>query len=79
MKKFVISLREDGEDVGIVTSGTLSPCLNVGIAMGYVTPDKREIGNILDILIREKSVKAKVIKPPFVAKDWAQKQEEVNV
>lgn len=63
--------------VGIVTSGTLSPCLNVGIAMGYVAPDKRDAGSILDIKVRDKPVKAKVIKPPFVPKDWAQKHEEV--
>ena len=56
--------------VGVVTSGTLSPCLNVGIAMGYVAPDKREVGTILDIIVRDKPVKAKVVKPPFVPKDW---------
>ena len=69
-------IQKDGAPVGIVTSGTLSPCLNVGIAMGYVAPDKREAGSLLDIMIREKPVKAKVIKPPFVPKDWAQKQQE---
>ena len=70
-------IQKDGLSVGTVTSGTLSPCLNVGIAMGYVAPDKREVGNILDIIVRDKPIKAKVIKPPFVPKDWAQKQEEI--
>ncbi|KYK20756.1 hypothetical protein AYK25_04460 [Thermoplasmatales archaeon SM1-50] len=69
-------IQKDGTPVGIVTSGTLSPCLNKGIAMGYVDPDKREIGNLLDIIIRDRVVNAKVIKPPFVPKDWAQKQQE---
>jgi len=64
-------IRKDGENVGIVTSGTLSPCLNTGIAMGYVRPDFREEGNILEITVRNKPVKAKVVKPPFVKKDWA--------
>jgi aminomethyltransferase len=68
-------IQKEGTPVGIVTSGTLSPCLNVGIAMGYVAPDKRAVGSLLDILIREKPVKAQVIKPPFVPKDWAQKQQ----
>ncbi|MFH1102113.1 MAG: glycine cleavage system aminomethyltransferase GcvT [Methanobacteriota archaeon] len=66
-------IQKDGKPVGVVTSGSLSPCLNTGIAMGYVEPDKREVGTILDIIVRDKSVKAKVIKPPFVPKDWAQK------
>jgi aminomethyltransferase len=68
-------IQKDGTAVGVVTSGTLSPCLGVGIAMGYVQHDKREVGSILDIMIRDKPVKAKVIKPPFVPKDWAQKPE----
>lgn len=67
-------IQKDGTAVGIVTSGTLSPCLNVGIAMGYVAHDKREVGSILDIIVREKPIKAKVIKPPFVPKDWALSQ-----
>jgi len=70
-------IQKDGTVVGIVTSGTLSPCLNVGIAMGYVAPDKREVGSILDIMVRDKPVKVKVMKPPFVPKDWAQKHEEI--
>ena len=65
-------IRKDGEKVGVVSSGTLSPCLNRGIAMGYVHPEFRDAGNILEIVVRNKSVKAKVVKAPFVKKDWAQ-------
>ena len=65
-------IQKDGKKVGIVTSGTMSPCLNTGIAMGYVHPDFRQKESILDIIIRDKSIKAEVIKPPFVPKDWAQ-------
>ena len=60
--------------MGKVTSGTMSPCLNTGIAMGYVNHDSREKDSNLDIIIRDKAVKAKVVKPPFVPKDWAQNQ-----
>ena len=63
---------KDENKVGIVTSGTLSPCLNVGIAMGYVHPDFREKDSILEIVIRDKPITAKVVKPPFVPKDWSQ-------
>ena len=65
-------IRKDEEKVGVVSSGTLSPCLNRGIAMGYVHPEFREAGNILEIVVRNKLVKAKVVKAPFVKKDWAQ-------
>ena len=65
-------IQKDGKKIGKVTSGTLSPCLNKGIAMGYVHPDFREKDSILEIIIRDKPVKAKVVKPPFVPKDWAQ-------
>jgi len=65
-------IQKNGETVGKVTSGTLSSCLNTGIAMGYVHPDFREKEGILDIIVRDKPIKAKVVKPPFVPKDWAQ-------
>jgi len=65
-------IQKDGKKIGLVTSGTLSPCLNTGIAMGYVHPDFREKDSILEIIVRGKVVKAKVVKPPFVPKDWAQ-------
>jgi len=64
-------IQKDGKTVGKVTSGTLSPCLNIGIAMGYVHPDFRTVGDKLDIMVRGKPVKAEVVKPPFVDKEWA--------
>ena len=64
-------IEKDGKKVGIVTSGTMSPCLKTGIAMGYVDSDCREKDSILDIIVRGKPIKAKVVKPPIVPKDWA--------
>ncbi|MCK4365065.1 MAG: glycine cleavage system protein T, partial [Thermoplasmatales archaeon] len=64
-------IQKNGKKVGKVTSGTMSPCLDKGIAMGYVHPDYREKESILEIIIRGKPVKAKVVKPPIVPKDWA--------
>jgi len=66
-------VEKDGKKVGKVTSGTLSPCIGKGIAMAYVHPSYRTIGDELDIVIREKRLKAKVVKPPFVPKDWSEK------
>ena len=64
-------VKKDGVSVGRVSSGSLSPCLNKGIAMAYVDPKYREVDSVLDIDIRGKPVKAKVIKSPFVKQDWA--------
>ena len=41
--------------------------------MGYVHPGFRNIGDTLDIIIRGKPVKVEIVKPPFVPKDWAEK------
>jgi aminomethyltransferase len=68
------AVEKDGQKIGVVSSGTLSPCLNKGIAMAYIKPDYIKIDNEVDILIRGKKVRAKMIKPPFVPKDWAEKQ-----
>ena len=69
-----MEIQKDGKKVGRVTSGTMSPCLNVGIAMGYVNHDSREKDTILDVIVRDKPIKSKVVKPPFVPKDWAETQ-----
>jgi aminomethyltransferase len=63
-------IQKDNKEIGAVTSGTLSPCLNTGIAMGYVHPDYREKDSIIEIIIRGKPVNAKVVRPPIVPKDW---------
>lgn len=55
-----------GDVVGAVTSGTLSPCLKKGIAMGYVRPPFHREGTEVEVVIRGASTKARVVKPPFV-------------
>jgi aminomethyltransferase len=64
-------VEKDGATIGNVTSGTLSPCLNKGIAMAYVNQEYRDVGTELDIVIRgKKTVRTVVVKPPFIKKDW---------
>jgi len=65
------TVKKDEKNIGVVSSGTMSPCLNKGIAMAYIKPDYIKIDNTADIIIRGRKVKAKMIKPPFVSKDWA--------
>lgn len=54
-----------GRKVGAVTSGTLSPITDKGIAMGYVEKDIAHEGDLVEVRIRERVEKAKIIKPPF--------------
>jgi aminomethyltransferase len=61
-------LNESGNAIGEVTSGTQSPSLNLGIGMGYVKSDLAKVGNEIFISIRDKSLKAKIVKMPFVKK-----------
>jgi glycine cleavage system T protein len=53
----------DGEKpIGLVTSGGMSPTLGVGIALGYVPPDYKELGTEVNIRIRKNLVGGKVVK-----------------
>ena len=76
VKKVLIGIRMEGRGIprhgyeimdeekaiGLVTSGGLSPTLNVGIAMGYVPPEYKKINTELNIKIRNRLVKGKVVK-----------------
>jgi aminomethyltransferase len=57
---------EEGKIIGKVTSGTMSPILKEGIGMGYVQSAYSKPGNYIFINIREKLLKAEIVKPPFV-------------
>ncbi|MDR0907260.1 MAG: glycine cleavage system aminomethyltransferase GcvT [Rikenellaceae bacterium] len=56
----------EGNIIGRVTSGTMSPMLKEGIGLGYVTPEFASLGTEIAVIIREKPVKAVVVKPPFI-------------
>ncbi len=58
-------VNSDGEDIGEVTSGTMSPMLKIGIGMGYVKPEYAKLGTEIFIQVRNKSLRAEVVKPPF--------------
>ena len=59
---------ENGQQIGIVTSGTHSPSLDEPIGIGFVTPAYKEPGSIFYVDIRGKKVKATTCKTPFIAK-----------
>jgi aminomethyltransferase len=55
----------NGNKIGFVTSGTMSPSLNKGIGLGYVPSALSETGSEILIQIRKNTIKAKVVKLPF--------------
>ena len=58
-------VNSDGEKIGIVTSGTMSPTRKIGIGMGYVKPEYSKAGTEICIDMRGRKLKAVVVKPPF--------------
>ena len=60
-------VRADGEPVGETTSGTFSPTLRIGIALGYLSPrDRFKAGDEVEVDVRGRPGKAEVARPPFV-------------
>jgi aminomethyltransferase len=55
----------EGEIIGRVTSGTMSPYLKKAIGLGYVSIGYSAIDSEIFVVIRDKHVKAKVVKLPF--------------
>ena len=61
---------KNGEKIGFITSGGISPILNANIAMAYVKNDKDIcIDSVVQVMIREKLHNAEVVKRPFVNKN----------
>lgn len=58
-------VNESGEKIGTVTSGTMAPTTKVGIGLGYVKPEYSALGTTIYVRIRDKNIKAEVVKPPF--------------
>ena len=54
-----------GNTIGFVTSGTMSPTRKIGIGMGYVKTEFAKVGTEIAVQIRNKAVKAVVVKTPF--------------
>lgn len=55
----------NGNCIGNVTSGTMSPCLQKGIGMGYVPTAFAKSGTQIYIQVRKKAIPATVVKLPF--------------
>ncbi|NPV13449.1 glycine cleavage system aminomethyltransferase GcvT [candidate division WOR-3 bacterium] len=60
-----LSVFANGNPIGFVTSGTLSPSLNKGIALAYIQRESASVGTKLTIEIRGERHQAVVVAPPF--------------
>ena len=58
-------LDKDGNEIGVVTSGTMSPSLSQGIGLGYVPAEHADLGTTIYIKIRINKVPATLVKLPF--------------
>ena len=58
-------VNSNGEIIGEVTSGTMSPMLKIGIGMGYIKTEYHKPGTEIFIRIRNKDLRAKVVSLPF--------------
>lgn len=56
---------EDGQSIGYVTSGTQAPSLSKAVGLGYVSRECSSIDSTIYVKVRDKLLKAKVVKLPF--------------
>ena len=59
-----MAITSGGVAVGIVTSGTFSPCLKTGIALGYV-PRAADPATGLGVLVRGRALAVSAVPLPF--------------
>ncbi len=67
-------LQKNGEEIGFITSGSFSPTLNKNIALGLIRADLAVQGDMLDVLIRGKTVQAKIIPTLFYKRSRVEEQ-----
>lgn len=59
----------NGSIIGRVTSGTMSPMMGIGIGMGYVKPKFSKTDTEIYISVRNKQLKARIVKLPIYKKE----------
>jgi aminomethyltransferase len=58
-------VENDGKKIGNVTSGTMSPSLGKGIGLALIEKEYIDFGTEIDINVRDRLYKARVVKKPF--------------
>jgi len=62
-------VRVDGQQVGVVTSGTASPTLGERIAMAYLPAAAAEVGAEVEVVVRERPYRAEQVRLPFYKRE----------
>lgn len=65
-RKDYLIVNESDDTIGRVTSGTMSPSLNKAIGLGYVATEYSKTDGEIFIKVRNKRLKAKIVRLPFV-------------
>ncbi|WP_353094163.1 glycine cleavage system aminomethyltransferase GcvT [Tissierella praeacuta] len=61
-------IQKDGKTIGHVTTGYMSPTLKKNIGNALISPEYTELGTEIDIIIRNKPAKAKIVSKKFLKK-----------
>jgi aminomethyltransferase len=61
-------IRKSGKKIGRITSGTVSPILEKPIALGYINVEFAIVDEMVDVMIRDKALPARITKLPFISK-----------
>ncbi len=56
---------KNGKEIGYVTTGSYSPTLDRNIGNAFVPVSEAKIGNEFDVIVRDRPLKARIIKVPF--------------
>jgi aminomethyltransferase len=70
IRKGYTIIDNNNKEIGIITSGCISPCLQVPIAMGYIDICKANLGEVVYVNIRKHKIKMKICQMPFVKKQY---------
>ena len=59
-------VRYEGKKIGVLTSGGFSPNLKVSIGQGYFDPSIVKVGDKIEVVVRDRGIKAEIASPTFV-------------
>ena len=63
------ALYKEGQEIGWITSGTFAPTLEKNLGLAYVLTQVSELGTPLEVMVRNKPIKAQIIQKPFYKRE----------
>ena len=58
-------MRSSTGSMGVVTSGNMSPILGRGVGLGYLSPPMTEVGEVIEVEVRDQWLRGHLANPPF--------------